>query len=83
MPESVANALNKECIAPEVSYISQLSHAGFIVLAVPESGERYYCLTIDGHAYLEQREKTAWQFWLPWAVTTALALTSVLVQVLG
>lgn len=83
MPEDVAKEINKECIAPEVSYISQLSRAGFIVLAVPKSGDRYYCLTIDGHAYLEQRTKNALQFWLPWSVTTLLALTSVLVQVLG
>lgn len=81
LPESEAKQMNGAYLVSDLSHLNFLSRSGFIVRLITESGN-YYSLTLEGYAYLEQRTKDAWLLWLPWAVTTLLAITSVLLQVL-
>lgn len=46
-------------------------------------GPGYYRITILGRAYVEQRRRDLCSFWVPYAITTAIALASLFVALQG
>lgn len=67
-------------------YISSLTKNHFISLwhtteIINELGDRNwigYCITLDGEAYVEQRRRDRRLFWVPYLITTAIALLSLI-----
>lgn len=41
--------------------------------------EYYYSITVQGRAYVEQKRREFWNFWIPYAITTGIALLSLFV----
>jgi len=48
-----------------------------------KAGPSYYRITILGRAYVEQRRRDLFSFWVPYAITTAIALASLFVALQG
>lgn len=40
------------------------------------SSTTYFRITISGRAYVEQKRKSLWTFWVPYAITTLVAIAS-------
>lgn len=40
-------------------------------------------ITIDGRAYIEQEQRTRLNFWLPYAITTGIAVLSLITSILS
>ena len=72
-------------------YISLLKRYGFIENwnpdnMVSEFGERQYIgyiITLSGCAYVEQQKRDRLNFWVPYAITTLIAVTSLLISLSG
>lgn len=42
-----------------------------------------YTISLDGHAYLEERCRRFWGFVLPYAITTLIAIASVVISIIA
>lgn len=42
------------------------------------SGVEFWDITLDGRDYIEKRRKDFWMFWLPYGITTIIALAALL-----
>lgn len=71
----------------ENPYKAYLRKAGFIELrsvgGKVENGEiissvEFWDITLDGRSYIEKRRKGFWMFWLPYGITTIIALAALL-----
>ena len=67
-------------------YISSLTTSHFItywnadeiINDVGDTKQEGYCITLDGEAYVEQRRRDRKMFWVPYLITTAIALLSLI-----
>lgn len=67
-------------------YISSLTTSHFItywntdeiINDVGDTKQEGYCITLDGDAYVEQRKRDRKMFWVPYLITTAIALLSLI-----
>ena len=67
-------------------YISSLTTSHFItywdtdeiINNVGDMKQEGYCITLDGEAYVEQRRRDRKMFWVPYIITTAIALLSLI-----
>lgn len=42
-----------------------------------------FCITLEGRAYVENKRRDFWAFFVPYAVTTLIALTNILATILA
>lgn len=48
----------------------------------PEEKELYYQITLQGIAFIQESERNVLRFWIPYGITTGIALISLLVSLL-
>ena len=49
-----------------------------IINGVGDPKQEGYCITLDGESYVEQRRRDRRLFWVPYLITTAIALLSLI-----
>lgn len=47
------------------------------------SSKTYFRITVNGRAYVEQKQKSLWNFWLPYTITTVIAVGSLVVSIVA
>lgn len=66
--------------------IRSLNTAGFISATTDEkdcSHKTGYEITPSGRAYVEQHRRNTWNFWIPYLITTLIALASLIISFQG
>ncbi len=79
------NAIDKNGNVSPPSKVEMLLKAGFVayIFVISDIGENIPAaleITLDGRAYVENRRRNAAGFWLPYAITTLIALSSLIIS---
>lgn len=82
-PHEVDQVIKAERMMDENIVVTHLIRNKFVARARDRQNEPFYHITIEGRAYIENRKKQFWSFFLPYLITTLIAFMSLLGTIAG